>query len=85
MKKLVALLWLLSVTLASAQPSYWWSQLVKKPDAKQSQEFWFVPGANVTFSYATNHVIINSSGGGGGPWDPLGRRTMRPTVSPGWC
>lgn len=51
---------------AWSQPSYWWQQMQRKPDAAQSQAFWFVPGANVTFTYATNHVIINSSGGGGG-------------------
>jgi hypothetical protein len=73
MKKLASILLLLSVTGAEAQPSYWWQQLQRKPDAKQSQEFFFVPGANVTFSYASNHVIINASGGGGGgPWDALG-------------
>lgn len=40
--------------------SYWWSQITRKPDAKQSQEFWFVAGDNVFFTYATNHVIINA-------------------------
>jgi hypothetical protein len=72
MKKLAVILLLLWVTVAEAQPSYWWQQLQRKPDAAQSQAFWFVPGANVTFSYQTNRVIISSSGGGGGPWDPLG-------------
>jgi hypothetical protein len=65
MKKLAAILLLLSVTVAQAQPSYWWTQLQRKPDAAQSQAFWFVPGQNVFFTYATNHVIINATGGGG--------------------
>lgn len=72
MKKVAAILLLLSMLVAEAQPSYWFSQLQRKPDAKQSQEFWFVPGQNMFFTYATNRVILNSAGGGGGPWDPLG-------------
>ena len=72
MKKVAAILLLLSCITGLSQVSFWWSEMLRKPDAAQSQAFWFVPGANVTFSYATNHVIISSSGGGGGPWDPLG-------------
>lgn len=55
----------LSLTASAATPSYWWSQMIVKPDAKQSQEFFFVPGTNMVFTYATNRVILNSGGGGG--------------------
>jgi hypothetical protein len=58
--KLVAILLMLSSVAGHAQVSYWWSQLQRKPDAKQSQEFWFVPGQGIFFTYETNHVIINS-------------------------
>lgn len=43
--------------------SYWWGQMVKKPDAKTSQEFFFLAGTNVTFTYTNNRVIINGSPG----------------------
>ena len=56
---------LLLTATASAQVSYWLSQLQRKPDAQQSQEFWFVPGQGVFFTYATNHVIINAGAGAG--------------------
>lgn len=62
MKKLLVLLVLLWATVLHAQITYWWSQMLKKPDAKQSQEFFFVPGTNIYFTYATNRVIINGSG-----------------------
>lgn len=61
----VVSVWLAAVLTAVGQPSYWFSQWEKKPDAQTAQQFFMVPGANVTFTYATNHVIINSSGGGG--------------------
>lgn len=66
MKRLALILLLCSGLGVWAQPSYWWSQLQRKPDAKQSQEFWFVPGQGIFFTYQTNHVIINASGGTGG-------------------
>lgn len=66
MKRLALILLLASSLGALAQQSYWWSQMVKKPDAKQSQEFFFVPGQGVFFTYQTNRVIINASGGTGG-------------------
>lgn len=62
MKKLLVLLVLLWATVLHAQITYWWSQMLKKPDAKQSQEYFFVPGTNIYFTYATNRVIINGSG-----------------------
>lgn len=37
--------------------------MVKKPDAKQSQEFFFLSGTNITFTYTNNRVIINGSPG----------------------
>jgi hypothetical protein len=66
MKKLAGILLLFWVTAAEAQPSYWWQQLQRKPDAAQSQAFWFVPGQGIFFTYQTNRVIINATGGGGG-------------------
>ena len=55
----------LALTAAASTPSYWWSQMQVKPDAQQSQAFWFVPGQGVYFTYQTNHVIINAGPGGG--------------------
>lgn len=52
----------LALSATAAQPTYWWSQMIVKPDAKTSQEFFFVPGYGITFSYATNRVILNCSG-----------------------
>lgn len=52
---------------ASAQTvSYWFQGWQSKPDAKQAAAYFMVPGVNVTFTYQTNRVIINSGGGGGG-------------------
>lgn len=45
--------------------SYWWSQMVKKPDAEQSADYFMLPGTNITFTIVNNHVVISSSGGGG--------------------
>jgi hypothetical protein len=50
-------------TASASTPSYWFSQLQVKPDAKQAQEFWFLPGTGMTFTYANNHVYLNSVGG----------------------
>lgn len=62
MKRLALILLLGSVLAASAQTiSYWWSQELKKPDAKQSQEFFFIPGLGVYFTYTNNRVVINAS------------------------
>lgn len=55
---------LLAVVTAQAQPSYWFRQWQVKPDAQQAQAFFMVPGTGVTFTYATNRVIINALGGG---------------------
>lgn len=64
MRRFVPLLILLVACTASAStPSYWFSQLQVKPDAQQAQEFWFLPGTNVTFTYANNRVYLNSGGG----------------------
>lgn len=53
----------------SAQPSYWFQGWERKPDAKQAQAYFMLPGTNVTFTYLTNRVIINAGvGGGGGPF-----------------
>lgn len=51
---------------SQAQVSYWFSQWQKKGNAQDAQEFFMWPGTNISFSYASNHVIINSTGGGGG-------------------
>lgn len=45
--------------------SYWFQGWQRKPDAKQAQEYFIVPGANVIFTYQTNRVIINAPGGSG--------------------
>lgn len=58
---MAAALLFVSLTV-EAQVSYWFSQWQKKPDAQTAQEFFMVPGAGVTFTYATNHVIINANG-----------------------
>lgn len=65
MRPFVLLLCLLPY-LSLAQPSYWFQQFQRKQDAQLAQEFFFVPGVGVTFTYATNRVIINAVGGGGG-------------------
>lgn len=57
---------LLSCLTASAAVSFWFENWQPKPDAKQAAAYFMVPGANVTFTYATNRVIINATGGGGG-------------------
>lgn len=65
--KRAAILFLLLVPLIvfGQTVSYWFQGWQRKPDAKQAQEYFMVPGANVAFTYATNHVIINAVGGGG--------------------
>lgn len=60
--RLSALVIIFMCLQAQAQVSYWFSQWQKKPDAKTAQEFFMVPGQNVNFTYASNHVIINASG-----------------------
>jgi len=64
MKKLLTLAVLLCATVSQAQVSYWFSQWQRRGDAADVQDFFMWPGNNVTFSYASNHVIINSAGGG---------------------
>jgi hypothetical protein len=64
-KKLWFILLLCSgVTVGAQTVSYWWSQMLKKPDAAQSQAFFFLPGTNINFTYTNNRVVINSTGGG---------------------
>lgn len=66
MTRLLLILALSPLAVMASTPSYWWSQMLVKPDARTSQEFFFVPGTNMVFTYATNHVILNAGGGGGG-------------------
>ncbi len=64
MKLLATLLLLAAMAAGAQQPSYWWSQMLVKPDAQQSQQFWFYAGSGIYFTYASNMVGINSTGGG---------------------
>ena len=66
MKKLLTLAVLLCATVSQAQVSYWFSQWQRRGDAADVQDFFMWPGTNIAFSYASNHVIINGTGGGGG-------------------
>lgn len=65
--KRAAILFLLLVPLIvfGQTVSYWFQGWQRKPDAQQAQEYFMVPGANMTFTYATNHVILNTVGGAG--------------------
>jgi hypothetical protein len=63
MKKLACLIVLLCATASPAQVSYWFSQWQKKGDAADVQAFFMWPGTNITFTYASNHVIINGAAG----------------------
>jgi len=49
-----------------AQPSYWFSQWERKPDAAQAQAFFILPGLGIYFTYTNNRVVVNSTGGGPG-------------------
>lgn len=64
MKRIAMLLFVLVVFGASGQVSYWWDGMLRKPDAIQSQAYWIWPGSNIVFTYASNHFVINSTGGG---------------------
>lgn len=68
----VVALVLICFTALASTPSYWFSQWQVKPDAQQAQQFFMLAGTNILFTYRTNHVIINSSGGGLGPPGPPG-------------
>src|ERR1017187_7393717 len=50
--------------------SYWWQGELRQGNAKLAQQYFFLPGANVNFTYdaAFQHVYINANGtnGGGG-------------------
>lgn len=78
MRKLWFIVLLCSVLCATAStPSYWFSGFQTKPDAKQAQEYFFLEGTNILFTYTNNRVVINSTGGGGGgtnagPQGPVG-------------
>lgn len=61
----ILILWALSAIQCAAQPSYYWQQMQRKPDAKTSQEFFFRPGTNMVFTYTNNLVYLNATGGGG--------------------
>lgn len=61
----VGLFLLLLVSPAIGQVTYWWQQMNRKPDARRSQEFFFVPGTNIWFTYTNNRVVINAGGGSG--------------------
>lgn len=61
MVRCAALIFLTGLTVSASTPSYWFQQLQTKPDAQQAQQFWFVPGVGVVFTYKTNHVIINAN------------------------
>lgn len=65
---------LICFTVLASTPSYWFSQWQVKPDAQQAQQFFMLPGANINFTYGSNHVIINATGGIGppGPAGPPG-------------
>lgn len=57
---LIALLFLCLGSTAYAI-SYWWNQMLVKPDARQSQEFFFIPGTGMVFTYTNNLVVLNST------------------------
>lgn len=59
---------------AAAQVTYWFQGFQRQPGAKQAQEYFILPGTNITFTYTNNRVVINSSGGGtnAGPQGPPG-------------
>ena len=65
MLRILFLLALLGLSASAQTVSYWFQQWQRKPDAQQAQEYFMVPGANMTFTYASNHVILNAGGGGG--------------------
>lgn len=66
MKRGLLLLLLLCLVAGAQTVSYWFQGWQTKPNAEQAAAYFMVPGANVTFTYLTNRVIINSTGGGGG-------------------
>lgn len=78
----VLVVFLMTSGLCPAQVSYWFRGWQTKPDARQAQEYFMVPGANVVFTYATNRVIINAAGGGGGTLQLFGDVTSPLTVLP---
>jgi hypothetical protein len=67
MRRFAALITVLFFCLAATAQtiSYWFQGFQTQPDAQLAQQYFFVPGQGIYFTYATNHVIINSSGGGG--------------------
>lgn len=77
-----ALLLLLISTTCQAQVSYWFQGWQRKPDAQQAAAYFMVPGANVTFTYDTNRVVINAAGGGGGTLQLFGDVTSPLTALP---
>jgi hypothetical protein len=66
MRRFAALITVLFFCLAATAQtiSYWFQGFQTQPDAQLAQQYFFVPGQGIYFTYATNHVIINSSGGG---------------------
>lgn len=61
MRRLLLMLPLVCLS-AGAQVTYWFQEWQKKPDAYSAQQYFMWPGTNIVFSYASNHVIINSGG-----------------------
>jgi hypothetical protein len=67
--RIILVLLVLSFCLpALAQPSYWFTGFQRQGNAKLAQQYFFLAGSNISFTYPNDlqHVIINSSGGGGG-------------------
>ena len=66
MKSRVVIALLLVASSVMGQPSYWFQGFQRQGNAQLAQQYFFLPGANMTFTFDGKHVILNSSGGGGG-------------------
>ncbi len=63
--KILTVLIILCSTASAQYVSYWFQGWQRQGNARDAQEYFIVPGANVLFTYQTNRVIINAPGGSG--------------------
>lgn len=88
--KRAAILFLLLVPLIvfGQTVSYWFQGWERKPDARQAQEYFMLPGYGMTFTYANNRVILNVNTSAlpspaVGPWSTDGTNVWWTNTIPG--